>query len=58
MGLSLAVLGESLEKGLEENNRIGWNLAEVIPDNPKLIIWVIRFCRSDVASFRHLRMTV
>ena len=31
------------EKVLEENNRNGWNLAEVISDNPNLIIWVIRF---------------
>lgn len=31
-----------LEKVLEQHNKDGWNLAEVIPDNPNLVIWAIR----------------
>ena len=43
LGLIFGSARGKLEKVLEENNRNGWNLAEVIPDNPNLIIWVIRF---------------
>ena len=31
-----------LEKVLEDNNRTGWNLAEVVPDNPNLLILIVR----------------
>ena len=40
LGLIFGSARGKLEKVLEENNRNGWNLAEVIPDNPNLIIWV------------------
>ena len=43
LGLIFGSARGKLEKVLEENKRNGWNLAEVIPDNPNLIIWVIRF---------------
>jgi hypothetical protein len=31
-----------LEKAILAKNRDRWNLAEVIPDNPNLIIWIFR----------------
>jgi hypothetical protein len=32
-----------LQKAISTKNVEGWNLAEVIPDNRNLIIWVFRF---------------
>ena len=43
LGLIFGSARGKLEKVLADNNRNGWNLAEVIPDNPNLIIWVMRF---------------
>lgn len=31
-----------LEKVLTEHNRDGWNLAEVVSDNPNVLIWLVR----------------
>ena len=31
-----------LEKAILGKNKDGWNLAEVIDDNPNLVIWVLR----------------
>ena len=42
LGLLFGSARRKLEKVLEDNNRSGWNLAEVIPDNPNLVILVLR----------------
>ena len=42
LGLLFGSARGKLEKVLEENNRSGWNLAEVMPDNPNLLILVLR----------------
>lgn len=42
LGLLFGSARGKLEKVLEDNNRSGWNLAEVIPDNPNLVILVVR----------------
>ena len=31
-----------IESVIEQKNRDGWNLAEVIPENRNLIIWILR----------------
>jgi hypothetical protein len=31
-----------LEKAIIGQNKLGWNLAEVIPDSPNLVIWIFR----------------
>lgn len=41
-GASIGSARGKLEKVLEDNNGQGWNLAEVIPDNPNLLILVFR----------------
>jgi hypothetical protein len=43
LGLIFGSARGKLEKVLTEHNRDGWNLAEVVEDNPNLVIWVIRF---------------
>ena len=40
VGVELCV--RKLEAILHEHNKDGWNLAEVVPDNPNLIIWIVR----------------
>ena len=42
LGLLFGSARGKLENVLEDNNRSGWNLAEVIPDNPNLLILVLR----------------
>lgn len=42
LGLFFGSARGKLEKALEQHNREGWNLAEVVPDNPNLIIWLVR----------------
>lgn len=42
LGLIFGSAREKLEKVLEDNNRTGWNLAEVVPDNPNLLILIVR----------------
>ena len=42
LGLLFGSARGKLEKVLEEHNRDGWNLAEVMPDNPNLVILVLR----------------
>jgi len=42
LGLLFGSARGKLEKVLEDNNGKGWNLAEVIPDNPNLLILVFR----------------
>ena len=42
LGLLFGSARGKLEKVLEDNNRSGWNLAEVIPDNPNLVILIVR----------------
>lgn len=42
LGLLFGSARGKLERVLEDNNRNGWNLAEVIPDNPNLLILVLR----------------
>jgi hypothetical protein len=42
LGLVFGSARGKLEKVLEDNNAQGWNLAEVVPDNPNLIIWIFR----------------
>jgi len=42
IGLIFGSARGKLEKVLDEHNKQGWNLAEVIPDNPNLLIWVLR----------------
>ena len=42
LGLLFSSARGKLEKTLEQHNREGWNLAEVVPDNPNLLIWVVR----------------
>jgi hypothetical protein len=42
LGLVFGSARGKLEKVLEDNNGQGWNLAEVIPDNPNLLILVFR----------------
>ena len=42
LGLLFGSARGKLEKVLEDNNRKGWNLAEVIPDNPNLVIILVR----------------
>lgn len=41
-GLLFGSARGKLEKVLEDHNDKGWNLAEVIPDNPNLLILVFR----------------
>ena len=43
LGLLFGSARGKLEKVLEDNNHTGWNLAEVIPDNPNLVIILLRF---------------
>jgi hypothetical protein len=43
LGLVFGSARGKLQQILEEHNRDGWNLAEVIPDNPNLLIWIVRF---------------
>jgi len=31
-----------VESVVQKHNAEGWNVAEIIPDNPNLIIWIIR----------------
>ena len=42
LGLAFGSARGKLEKLLKDHNKDGWNLAEIIPDNPNLIIWVVR----------------
>ena len=42
LGLAFGSARGKLDKLLKDHNKDGWNLAEVIPDNPNLIIWVVR----------------
>lgn len=42
LGLLFGSARGKLEKLLSEHNKAGWNLAEVVPDNPNLLIWVVR----------------
>ena len=42
LGLLFGSARGKLEKVLEDHNSKGWNLAEVIPDNPNLLILVFR----------------
>jgi hypothetical protein len=42
LGLVFGSARGKLENVLEDNNGQGWNLAEVIPDNPNLLILVFR----------------
>ena len=42
LGLLFGSARGKLEKVLEDYNSKGWNLAEVIPDNPNLLILVFR----------------
>ncbi|KIN74884.1 hypothetical protein [Sulfitobacter guttiformis] len=42
LGLVVGSQFARLEKVIAAKNRDGWNLAEVIPENRNLIIWVFR----------------
>ena len=42
IGLVFGSARGKLEKVLKDNNAQGWNLAEVVSDNPNLIIWIFR----------------
>ena len=42
LGLVFGSARGKLEKVLEEHNEGGWNLAEVVADNPNLLIWGVR----------------
>jgi hypothetical protein len=42
LGLLFGNARGKLEKILTENNRDGWNLSQILPDDPNLIILVIR----------------
>lgn len=42
LGIFFGSARGKLEKVLEEHNEDGWNLAEVIADNPNLLIWGVR----------------
>ena len=42
IGLLIGSSRGKLEAILHEHNKDGWNLAEVVPDNPNLIIWIVR----------------
>jgi len=43
LGLFFGSSRGKVDKVLNEHNADGWNLAEVMPDQPNLIIWVLRF---------------
>jgi hypothetical protein len=43
LGLLFGSSRGKLEKVLTEHNRDGWNLAEVVSDNPNVLIWLVRF---------------
>ena len=42
IGLLIGSSRGKLEAILQEHNKDGWILAEVVPDNPNLIIWIVR----------------
>jgi hypothetical protein len=42
LGLVFGSARGKLDYILEQHNRDGWNLAEVVPDNPNLLIWILR----------------
>lgn len=43
LGLIFGSARGKLEVVIQELNKQGWNLAEVVPDNPNLLIWILRF---------------
>lgn len=43
LGLIFGSARGKLEAAIQEHNKQGWNLAEVVPDNPNLLIWILRF---------------
>lgn len=43
LGLIFGSARGKLEEVIQEHNKQGWNLAEVVPDNPNLLIWILRF---------------
>jgi hypothetical protein len=42
LGLIFGSARGKLEALLKKHNDDGWNLAEIIPDNPNLLIWILR----------------
>ncbi|WP_414897383.1 hypothetical protein [Rhodovulum sp. YEN HP10] len=42
LGLLFGSTRGKVDKILQEQNAMGWNVAEVIPDNPNLVILVLR----------------
>lgn len=43
LGLIFGSARGKLESVIQEHNKQGWNLAEVVHDNPNLLIWILRF---------------
>lgn len=43
LGLIFGSTRGKLEAVISEHNREGWSVAEVVPDNPNLAIWLLRF---------------
>jgi len=42
IGLIFGSAKGKLSKVLDDQNGQGWNLAEIMPDNPNLLIWILR----------------